>query len=121
MTPEEFIKKVVCPLCQTKIDQKPPFQSNSLVCNCRLSKQIIIKRSHNNPHTSYTFKLSLNKEMMMVVKIYDGEDILPPTHFYVAHEDRPFFPLYELKEIPDYIFLPLKDLIAKLELYATFS
>lgn len=114
MTPQEFLEKVVCLKCRTKIDQKAPF-NNGLVCNCRLSVCSVVKESK----ILLSYKLYISKDLMAYVSI--SEDPNSNIIFYVASPSRPFFPLLQPEEIPDYIFLPLDILIPKIELLTTFS
>lgn len=112
MSPQEFLEKVICPSCRSKLDLQAPF-NNGLVCKCRLSLQKVYKASR----IDRSFKLYLTSELLMHVSIYSKED----PWFYIASEDRPFYPLYQQREIPDYIFMPVDILIPKIELLTTFS
>lgn len=115
MNVKEFFQQVICLACRSKIDQKAPF-NNGLVCLCRRSICNVVK----SIYTIRSFKLYLNEELLMYVSASDD----PAGHpiFYVAAPDRPFYPLIqEMREIPDYIFLPLDKLIPKIELLTTFS
>jgi len=117
MSPKEFLERVICPSCRTKVNQKAPFNKQA-VCNCRQSLCNVIKvYGWEEPNRSY--KLYVTEEMIIYISIF-GDPIMNPL-FYVATSIRPFYPLFEQKEIPDYIFLPLDKLITKLELLTTFS
>lgn len=106
----EFLKLVSCPRCKSQIKNQVPFFNNKLVCLCRRStKQELSAVS--------SFKLSVTDKMFMYTAIYPNRDPL----FYIAEEERPFYPLVSQNEIPDYIFLPLEQLVPKLELLITFS
>jgi len=111
MNQEQFLEKVVCPRCETKMDNKVPFNS-PLVCVCRQSKCM-------STGTSTSFKLNLNSELSIFVQIFNDKAKQP--YFYIAAENRPFYPLYKEDLIPDFIFLPLDQLIHKVEILATFS
>lgn len=112
MNKTEFLSRVVCPQCNSRIIGSAPFNSSNLLCNCRLSRHII-----NGSH--HTVKLFLSKEMVVIVTTYGSEEI--ESTFYVASEDRVFYPLLYMKEIPDFIFLPLNQLIQKLKILISFT
>lgn len=112
MTRKEFLNKVICPICQTKIIKSIELSTvtTRLQCECKLS----LKQEMD---TVSIFKLSLGNHMFIYISLYaSGED-----DFYIAYEERPFNPLFIQSEIPDYIFMPYKDLAVKIELLSTFS
>ncbi len=120
----DFIDKVVCPQCLSKIEYKAPFNTGS-VCKCRKSKKVI----HNQYHSSsgidminYHFELALSDKLKIIICIYAEYKLQPYVYVSSTDDDDKYAKkIFEQLGIPDYIFLPLDQLISKIEILSTFS
>lgn len=120
MTEDEFLNRVVCPQCKTKIDTKAPF-TTGFVCNCRLSKHIVFKPSYGaiSDYINHVYQLHLSNDIIVVVHTYS--DPREGPFIYIAHPKEPLNPIFEQFGIPDYIFEPLYKLLHRIETLVTFA